>query len=1526
MKLVRTIGQKFLQAGRRVRAVERSKRVVAGGLAVVLLATIAFPLIDKATVSALSTYTQNDWSGGVGTDPSSQYSEATNMDAGATLAIGNQVNADWCNTAKCNSSWTRRKLFTATNLDNGFLASTAFRITIPYDAAMQNDFDDIRFVSQDGAYDVGFYLNAKTDGVSAEYVVSPTNIYSGANNMYVYFGNGAASTGSAKSSLLFQDNFASAGTPAATRIDANIDFALNGTSPITGVGADNWSVRWTGKITIPADDNYTFYISSDDGNRMFVDGNPLFGSWGGPTSTAQIISLTAGEHDIRIEYQQQSGPGYAQLRWSSNAISIETVPSSVLTAVDPDTSNTVQGLLGTYYNDANLGTGLPSPWQWYQWDDPARFSITGDTATLYDGASFNAMNGLDDSKDAVVEFDLQVAPGDCNSSNYAGYKLIFGVDIGCDDGNYFHISGPQGTSYNWDQLRATHFQLDTWYRFRMVRYGSQSGYGADLTYSSNGGLTYQTIPGLSRSFGYSVNQSISFSGGGRQSKLRSIIAYSYTHRVIVSSLGLTEFNGGGVGRLTSAIVDFDEHPYFGNVIYNTSGTGISGIRVRTSASDSMAGAKDFNDCPLLASGDAITATACVALNERYVQYQIILSDEATPDISVNSVSIEYSNDTNAPGVPSGLTIKKSSSGPVVAPDGWVRLKPYVSWTAATDADSGIAGYCVYVGTQEDPGSLGEQGVLGSDALNNYIVGDCGFSTRNTYLDLAQAAPGNMTSGERYYVRIAAVDNAGNAQSDPLITTSFRFDDEEPDGMVFYNTPGTVQNSKIFTTAWTIVPGLLEAVDEHSGIAGAKYCVAKVDENFAGCDEDDMNWYGANHTSGDLRDTSDVLPMSAQGFTTVAADAARLDDGTTGGSGVNGVLMAVVDNAGNVEGMASSAPYVVISVQAPSAPQNLQVTPSSSTSNNFSFTWDAPSSFSGSTPDINYCWTVNEPIEDDQSNCHWTGAGVTQLAAGPYATEQGVNTMRIVAKDQPGNFSAANVATVTFSASTTAPGAPTDMDLADVSTRATSSWKLASSWVAPSQPGSGIASYKIYRSTDNVSFTQVGTTSPSNLSFIDAGLSQITYYYYVRACDNANNCGVPSNVATKKPTGRFTSPANLTVSGQPKATNIGPKKATITWTTDRDSDSKVAIGTAPGQYAQQEIGNSAQQPDHQVDLTNLQPSTTYYYVTKWTDSDGNTGTSPEKSFTTLPAPNVGEVAITGVSVSGATISFSVTGASQARLSYGASESFGAVKTIDTAATTSTYSVNLDGLSDDTKFYFRIDLVDADGNLYIKDVQTFTTKARPKITNLRFQPVADAPSSTQQITWDTNVPATSRVSYGPQSTPPKDAVDSALVTQHSIVLTGLVDDTDYALQAISVNAEGISASSEVRTFKTALDTRPPKISEVVIESSVRGTGSEARGQVVVSWKTDELSTSQVGYGIGQTGALTNRTGEDNNLTTDHVVVLSDVQVSSIYHLQVFSADKARNISHSDNQTVVVGRASENVFTIIFNALESIFGRRN
>jgi hypothetical protein len=237
---------------------------------------------------------------------------------------------------------------------------------------------------------------------------------------------------------------------------------------------------------------------------------------------------------------------------------------------------------------------------------------------------------------------------------------------------------------------------------------------------------------------------------------------------------------------------------------------------------------------------------------------------------------------------------------------------------------------------------------------------------------------------------------------------------------------------------------------------------------------------------------------------------------------------------------------------------------------------------------------------------------------------------------------------------------------------------------------------------------------------------------------------------------------------------------------------------------------------------------------------------------------------------------------------------------------------------------VSTIDKEGAEYRGNIASFTTPPRPKISNLRFQPVEGEPTSTQRVTWDTNVPSTSQVIYSVVNGKPTEIQNPEPVTNHEVLISNLQDDSEYSLVAQSRDADGNLATSETQVFRTALDTRPPKISNVVVESSIRGTGSEARGQIVVSWRTDEPSTSQVAYSEGSDAVTFNsKTAEDTKLTTEHIVIISDLPTSRVFSVQPLSKDSAQNEGQGETQTAIIGRASDSALTVVFNTLKSIFG---
>ncbi|ATB35812.1 hypothetical protein CYFUS_001226 [Cystobacter fuscus] len=88
--------------------------------------------------------------------------------------------------------------------------------------------------------------------------------------------------------------------------------------PETGLGPDEFSVRWTGRFSFSLG-LYRFTTRADDGVRLWVGGgSPIIDVWRdqSPTSYSTFLFMLRGVHEVRLEYYEAGGGAVSQLRWS----------------------------------------------------------------------------------------------------------------------------------------------------------------------------------------------------------------------------------------------------------------------------------------------------------------------------------------------------------------------------------------------------------------------------------------------------------------------------------------------------------------------------------------------------------------------------------------------------------------------------------------------------------------------------------------------------------------------------------------------------------------------------------------------------------------------------------------------------------------------------------------------------------------------------------------------------------------------------------------------------------------------------------------------------------------------------------------------------------------------------------------------------------------------------------------------------------------------------------------------------------
>jgi hypothetical protein len=121
-------------------------------------------------------------------------------------------------------------------------------------------------------------------------------------------------------------NGAAFDTLISTRIDPVLEFPLSSGSPGIGVNVDNFSVRWEGKIKALYTETYTFYVTHDDGAKLWVNGTLVVDNWTTYASDSGTIAMTAGTFvDIKVEWKDTGGNAEFRLEWQSTTQTREVV-------------------------------------------------------------------------------------------------------------------------------------------------------------------------------------------------------------------------------------------------------------------------------------------------------------------------------------------------------------------------------------------------------------------------------------------------------------------------------------------------------------------------------------------------------------------------------------------------------------------------------------------------------------------------------------------------------------------------------------------------------------------------------------------------------------------------------------------------------------------------------------------------------------------------------------------------------------------------------------------------------------------------------------------------------------------------------------------------------------------------------------------------------------------------------------------------------------------------------------------------
>jgi glucose/arabinose dehydrogenase len=166
-----------------------------------------------------------------------------------------------------------------------------------------------------------------------------------------------------------------------------------------GVGVDGYSARWTGRMSFPSNSTYTFTAVTDDGMRVWIDGQILIDEWRNQLATFTASrALTAGNHDVRIDYFETNQGAVAKFSWTGGVTNAPPTPTITTPAA------------GTTWK-------------------------VGDTIT-FDGSATDPEDGALPASSLSWEMVLQHCPADCHAHQLQTWSGVSGGSITAPDHEY----------------------------------------------------------------------------------------------------------------------------------------------------------------------------------------------------------------------------------------------------------------------------------------------------------------------------------------------------------------------------------------------------------------------------------------------------------------------------------------------------------------------------------------------------------------------------------------------------------------------------------------------------------------------------------------------------------------------------------------------------------------------------------------------------------------------------------------------------------------------------------------------------------------------------------------------------------------------------------------------------------------------------------------------------------------------------------------------------------------------------------
>jgi hypothetical protein len=152
-------------------------------------------------------------------------------------------------------------------------------------------------------------------------------------------------------------------TATISKTEPTVNFNWGSGGP-AGISTDSFKVRFSGQVQSVAQGSYTFYVTSDDGYRLWVNNQLVIDKWVDKSASEDSVIIALNgctKNNIKLEYYENRWDAVCILKWKGPGIAKQVIPATQL--YPADSANCISngtGLLAQYYSNTPSSAPFPA--------------------------------------------------------------------------------------------------------------------------------------------------------------------------------------------------------------------------------------------------------------------------------------------------------------------------------------------------------------------------------------------------------------------------------------------------------------------------------------------------------------------------------------------------------------------------------------------------------------------------------------------------------------------------------------------------------------------------------------------------------------------------------------------------------------------------------------------------------------------------------------------------------------------------------------------------------------------------------------------------------------------------------------------------------------------------------------------------------------------------------------------------------------------------------------------------------------